>query len=386
MAQSDDGNQEYTGLSRVEPTLPTRFYLHPDHHALELQRIWYRNWIYLCRASDLDGPRAFRVFDIGSQQIIVLRDEGGELQAFHNTCRHRGSTLIQKAEGCLRNARITCPYHSWTYDLQGRLQRRPTRGEPADFDKADYSLYDVAVADWNGFIFIHLEPENAPPLETSFDDSHLLDNWHLAELQVGHTHTRTLACNWKIFWENFNECLHCPNIHPSLSRIVPLYKQYFMEVHDDPEWQVHQREGDPLYKAGLAEGKETWSSDGLPCAEYFPDLSPEEIERGHTYCENTPSMFVVGHVDYARSVRILPLGPEQTQIQAQWLFRPEVLENPDFDAAGVAAFATQVIEEDGAAAELNQKGLHSIRHERGALMPEEYAVHSFQRWVKDQLD
>ena len=167
---------------------------------------------------------------------------------------------------------------------------------------------------------------------------------------------------------------------------MPLYKQYLMEVEDDPEWEAHQSAGNPLFKPGLAEGKETWSTDGKACGEFFPDLTPEEIEVGHTYCEALPSFFVVGHVDYARTVRVLPLGPEETEIQAQWLFRPEVLSQPDFDAAGVVAFSEQVIAEDGAVAELNQRGLHSIRHKRGALMAEEYAVHDFHVWLRSQLD
>ena len=385
MADTDHKIEGYSGLTRVEPSLPTHFYLDAEHYEKELRRIWYRNWIYVCRASELDGPRAFRVFDLGSQQILILRGGDGQLKAFHNTCRHRGSVLVQECEGRLRSPMITCPYHSWAYDLEGRLQRTPTRREQDDFDKGDYPLYDVAVRDWNGFLFIHLDPDPGQTLEESFDDAHLLDNWHLAELEVGHTYCKTLECNWKVFWENFNECLHCPNIHPKLSQIVPLYKQYFMEVGDDPDWEEHQRERDPLYKAGLAEGKETWSADGAARAEYFPDLSPEEIERGHNYCETPPSAFIVGHVDYVRAVRILPLGPERTEVHAQWLFRKETLADPGFDAAELARFAEGVIDEDGAASELNQKGLHSIRHERGTLMAEEYSVHAFQAWVRGQL-
>jgi Rieske 2Fe-2S family protein len=386
MTGGDQPIPGYNGLSRVEPTLPTQFYLDADHYERELRQIWYRNWVYVCRASELVGPRAFRVFTIGSQQILILRDQDEELRAFHNTCRHRGSLLMQKPCGRLPGPTITCPYHSWAYDLQGNLRRTPTRSEQRDFDKDDYSLYDVAVRDWNGFVFVHLDPENARSLEESFDDSHILDHWQLADLVVGHTYEKIINCNWKVFWENFSECLHCPNIHPQLSQTVPLYKQYFMEAGDDPKWEAHQRSGDVLYKPGLAEGKETWSKDGSPCAEYFPELTAEEIARGHTYCQTIPSAFLVGHVDYVRAVRLRPLGPETTEFQAQWLFREESLADADFDLSGVVEFSQQVIDEDGAAAELNQQGLHSIRHERGALMAEEYAVHDFHVWVLAQLD
>jgi len=376
----------YNGLLRTESTLPTRYYLDADHYEKELDRIWYRNWIYVCRADELDGPRAYRVFTIGSQQVLVVRDQEGELQAFHNTCRHRGSQLMQKEGGRLTGSMITCPYHCWAYDLQGKLQRLAAASPPADFDKSEHSLYGVGIQEWKGFVFVHLDHAKSQPLESVFSDAHILDNWHLGELVVGHSLRKVIGCNWKVFWENFNECLHCSNIHSELSRTVPLYKQSLMEVQDDAEWEAHQSAGDPLFKPGLAEGKETWSTDGLACGEYFPDLTPEEIERGHTYCEALPSAFIVGHVDYARVVRVLPLGPEQTELQAQWLFRPEVIAQPGFDAQEVAAFAERVIAEDGAVAEINQKGLHSIRHERGVLMAEEYALRDFHVWLNKQLD
>jgi Rieske 2Fe-2S family protein len=375
----------YNGLTRVEPTLPSEFYFDGDHYERELRKIWYRNWLYVCRASELRGPRAFRVFEIGSQEILILRDQNEELRAFHNTCRHRGSVLVREPKGRLPGSKITCPYHCWAYDLQGKLQRTPTPSEQGDFDKADYSLYDVAVRDWNGFVFIHLEPENARPLEESFNGSHLLDNWPLADLALGHTYEKILHCNWKVFWENFNECLHCPSVHKELSEVVPLYKQHLMEVQDDPEWEAHQRSGDKRYKQGLAEGKETWSKNGSACAAYFPDLNEEEIARGHTYCETVPSGFIVGHVDYVRVLRLRPLGPETTEIHVQWFFREESLADPAFDASGVVEFGQRVIDEDGAVSEINQKGLRSIRHKHGALMAEEYAVHDFHVWVLEQL-
>lgn len=376
----------YSGLTNVEPSLPTHVYLDQAHFDKELRRIWYRNWIYVCRTSELDGPRAYRVFDLGSQQILIVRNPDGALRAFHNTCRHRGSALLQDSAGRLPGPMITCPYHSWTYDLDGRLKGTPTHYEQTDFDPADYSLYDVGIADWHGFIFIHLDPENAQTIDSCFSNAHLLDNWPMSELEIGHVFRKTLHCNWKLFWENFSECLHCPNVHPALSRIVPLYKQKLMEVQDDPEWEEHQRTGDSRFKPGLAEGAETWSTDGAACAAYFPNLTPDEIAAGHSYCESRPSAFIVGHVDYVRTVRVLPIAPEETELQAEWLFQKGTLADPDFDVEALASFAELVIEQDCAVTEINQKGLHSIRHEQGVLMAEEYDVHAFHDWVNRHLD
>ena len=386
MPDKEEEKPSYNGLRKTEATLPREAYLDDQLYEKDLERVWYRNWIYACRADELDGPKRFRVFELGTQQVLILRDEEGELQAFHNTCRHRGSLLVEETHGCLRGPMLVCPYHRWAYDLQGNLQKISSRKPPADFNKSDYALYPVGVQDWNGFVFIHLTPQEASPLEESFGESSHLENWPLADLQIVHTHQAILECNWKIFWENFNECLHCPNIHPELSRIVPLYKQNFMEVQDDPDWEEHQKSGDPLYKPGLAEGAATWSGDGQACAEPFPDLTPQEIENGHNYCETLPSAFIVGHVDYVRVVRVRPLAPQRTEIQAQWLFSPEAVEKDGFDPGPTIEFGKRVIEQDGYASELNQKGLRSLSHKEGVLLPEEYAVHAFHNWLRSHFD
>ena len=350
--------------------------------------LWGNNWLYVARTEALAEPGTFRVLSIGNQNYLVLRSHQGNLRGFHNTCRHRGSLLCDKKEGRLgHSGRIVCPYHQWAYDSEdGALLRTSSFTEPEGFNRSSYRLFRVAVAEWQGCVFLHPDPSAAWNIDTLFQrPTDNFGNFPLESMRIGHRWRTEMACNWKTFWENFNDCLHCPNIHPKLSEIVPLYKQYFMEVGDDPEWEEHQEQRNPLYKAGLAEGKETWSADGAARAEYFPDLTPEEIERGHNYCETIPSAFIVGHVDYVRVVRILPLGPEKTEVHAQWLFRKETLADPGFDAAELARFAEGVIEEDGAASELNQKGLHSVRHESGTLMAEEYAVHDFQNWVRAQL-
>ena len=125
----------YRGLTELHQTLPAEYYLDAGHYQRELKAIWYRNWVYVCRAQILDEPRAFRTVGIGSQNVLVLRDENGELQAFHNTCRHRGSVLRSEPEGKLPTKSIICPYHSWSYSLQGELQRTPSKHCPAGFDK-----------------------------------------------------------------------------------------------------------------------------------------------------------------------------------------------------------------------------------------------------------
>jgi phenylpropionate dioxygenase-like ring-hydroxylating dioxygenase large terminal subunit len=386
MAQTSNADEGYNGLTQVERTLPVDWYRAPDHYQLELDNIWYRQWNYVCRSEELSAPRQYHVRHVGDQQIVVLRDEHGKLQAFHNTCRHRGSLLLTEPKGQLRGQSITCPYHAWSYSLQGDLKRTNSNFCQHDFNPAELSLYDVSVTEWRGFVFINLDTDNPAPLESCMDfQGQNLANWPLQDLVIGHSLRKTLDCNWKVFWENFKECLHCPGVHSSLSKLVPLYKRSMMEVKDDPHWQENKEKSDPRFKGGLAEGAKTWSADGQPCDSTFAGLTTEDINRGHTYEELLPTAFIVGHVDYVRIVWLTPLAPEQIEIQAQWLFRPETLAREDFDAASFAAYTESVMMEDAAVAELNQRGLRSIRHQQGVLLAEEYDVHNFHLWVKQQL-
>ena len=377
----------YKGLTEVQQTLPADYYLDAGHYERELKAIWYRNWVYVCRDEILDEPRTFRTIGIGSQNVLVLRDENGDLQAFHNTCRHRGSILCTESEGKLRSKSIICPYHSWSYSLQGELKRTPSKNCPAGFDKRNYPLYKVAVEEWKGFIFVNLAGENAVPLADSFqEDSANLDNWPMQSLKLGHTYQKTMACNWKIFWENFNECLHCPSVHPELCKIVPIYGRAYMESEEDPNWPENQHSADPKLIGGLREGAKTWSFDGQPVGKPFAGLSEKERNSGHHYVVNCPSIFIAAHIDYVRIVRLLPLGPEKTEMQVEWLFSEETLADKSIDIEKAASFAKLVMQQDAFVSELNQRGLHCIQHKHGVLMAEDYDVHNFQNWVREQLE
>lgn len=378
--------EPYNGLRRAEGTLPSSAYFDPANHQRELEAIWYRNWIHVCRASDLDGSRAYRTVQLGTQSILLLRDEAGTLKAYHNTCRHRGSELCAEGEGRLKGRLLVCPYHSWSYSLQGELIRVPSKVLPEGFDRADFPLYKVAVAEWRGFVFINLAADPAGSVAGTFDPASAdLANWPLEELVVGHRFVKLMKCNWKIFWENFNECLHCPNVHPELSKLVPIYGRGLMARHDDPEWARHADNDAPEFSGRLRAGAETWSTDGQAHGPVFAGLTDAERAAGQTYATHLPSMFVVGHVDYVRSVRLRPVGPEETELTAEWLFRQEDLAEGGVDIDNIVGFGKLVLEQDAGVCEINQRGLHSIRHARGVLMPEEYDLHRFHDWVRALL-
>jgi len=379
------GGEDFDGLERAEPSLPASWYYEREHYREELERIFYHDWLYVCHASSLAEPRSFRRFDIGRQSVLLARDGGGKLRAFHNSCRHRGSALCTAAEGRLKGNLIVCPYHQWSYALDGRLVATSSHAEAADFDKADYPLFEVALHEWRGCIFVSLAAE-PPAFEAGFiRGSDRIDHWPMADLVVGHRWHKTMACNWKIFWENFNECLHCPNIHPELCQLVPIYGRRISYFRDEPNWLLHRDSDEPQYRGGLRDGAETWSTSGRAGGVRFEDLSEEEIARGQSYFVSLPSVFIAAHVDYMRTVRILPLGPEETALEVEWLFPPESLTSENFDLDDVTEFAKLVMLQDAEASELNQQGLGALPFEQGVLMPEEHHVKAFQDWVRQRL-
>jgi Rieske 2Fe-2S family protein len=373
----------YNGLKRPEPTLPSRDYFSAEAFERDLAAIWQRNWIYVCRSSELAQPLSFRTFRLGSQEVLILRDELGALNAFHNTCRHRGAQLCGQAEGRLKARLITCPYHAWSYSLRGELVRAPSKLLAEGFDKGDYPLYPVALSEWRGFVFVNFDADPVGTPATTFDPaSATLANWPLEDLVAGHRLTRVMNCNWKVFWENFNECLHCPGVHKHLSQLVPIYGRGLMVREDDPEWERHADNDAPEFSGRLRSGAETWSGDGRAHGPKFPTLTAADQAAGQVYAVHLPSMFAVGHVDYVRAVSLRPLGPEQTELTAEWLFAPDALTSESFDLANIVSFGTEVLEEDAAICEVNQRGLKSARHEHGVLMPEEYEIKRFHDWVR----
>jgi glycine betaine catabolism A len=375
----------YTGLTAAIDTLPAHYYFDAEHYQRELRQIWQRNWIYVCRSSALDKPRSYRTLTIGDQSVLVVRGDDQVIRAFHNTCRHRGAALCRTSEGRFGATGIVCPYHAWRYSLRGELLQTSSVQNPDGFDRRDYPLYGLPAREWGGFVFVALTPE-PPPFEKSFDlPLARFEAYRLDDLAVGHTLTKHIKCNWKVFWENYNECLHCPAVHPKLAQLVPIFGRALLERRDDPSWQDHAEDQDPKYAGGLRAGAQSWTMDGKPVGVLFPNLSEEDRKAGHLYLTSVPSVFIVTHVDYVRVVRLLPLGPELTEMSIEFLFLPETLADPKCDISGAVEFTNIVMSEDAEISELNQRGLRARAHERGVLMPEEYAIRQFQDWVRAEL-
>ncbi|MAW53354.1 MAG: ring-hydroxylating oxygenase subunit alpha [Geminicoccus sp.] len=376
-SQENSLNQDSPLLDHSPHSLPAVAYYDEAWFQREQRAIWARSWIHVGRVTDFP-PQTLTRAAVAGDNLMIASDANGTLHAFHNTCRHRGSVLCVAEVEPFNGKLIRCPYHAWAYDIQGRLISTAFGTPTDDFDKREHGLFSVALKVWNGFVFVCLD-DQPPSFEPDLGIG-VLDNWPMDSLVVGHVFEKRLACNWKVFWENYNECLHCPGVHPTLSQRVPVYRQGIMSPNE-----VSLGSPKPDAIPALEEGVQTWTVNGALCGAEFPDLSSAERADAHTFVTLYPSLYIVAHVDYVRAVTVTAVGPEETILRAQWLFTPQTLAAPGFDLSNVTDFATQVMIEDGQVCELNQQGLRSSRFTQGRLMPQEFDVYGFQQWVLESL-
>jgi Rieske 2Fe-2S family protein len=368
-------------ISTYRESLPASYFYDPKQFLTELKSIWYREWLCLGREEDWPASGDFRRVRIGEEQVIVTRAGDGDLQAFHNTCRHRGSLLCETDSGSFRDGRIVCPYHAWSYSLKGELKSAPRTTASDGIQTEDFPLYRVALESWRGFVFINLDTNPTPLAQVIGDEADHVSAWPLEDLRRVHQATHSIACNWKIFWENYLECYHCPGVHPDLCQLVPLYRIGWMDYGDaglepDPE-RPH---------AMLRPGAVTWSGDGSSSLPWFDGLGEKEREAGMMFATFLPTMFLVAHVDYVRTVRVMPISPEETELTVDWYVHRDTVDHPELDIDRLTAFASQVVSEDARACELNQQGIRCGRHQHGVLLERENSVFEFEQWVRERLN
>ncbi|HIG60687.1 MAG TPA: aromatic ring-hydroxylating dioxygenase subunit alpha [Gammaproteobacteria bacterium] len=369
---TDTNTNKSNTNATLQSSLPVELYLDPVVYQEELRNVWYRQWLYVGRADQLPRPGDYILQTIGDQSIIVTRSEDGGIRAFHNTCRHRGSALCQTPQGQFTQGRIMCPYHRWSYSLNGELLSTPFL-DLANESK-NFSLYSVPCESWRGNIYLNLDTSSSVELGKTADPGFaVLNNWPLEQLKLGHSHQFELACNWKIFWENYLECYHCPGVHPELCKLVPLYQAALSTDRLDPDTELAD---------AVASGIESWTTTGKAISSPFPDLSRAECDAGHTFMELYPSQYIVAHSDYIRQVSIIPLAADRTRISAEWLFSPEAMAKADFDPTPAIAFSKQVLAEDAMVNELNQQGITALPHQQGYLTPQEGDLALFHQRYK----
>ena len=373
-------------LVKLEKSIPNHYHYDLEHYKRELEVFWYRMWINVGRSEEIASPRDYLVKTIGEQNIVITRDLKGNLRAFHNTCRHRGSILCTEAKGKFEGGSIVCPYHAWTYSLEGDLIATPHQLESADFDMADYSLYDVAIGEWGGFVFVNLAGEKAEPLENYLGGwPERLTNWRLGDARLGYRYVKEIKANWKLWHENFYECFHCPDNHPELASIVPAFAQGVTTQLDlDPELL-----DDPDY-APLAPGAVTWTMDGQLSGPVFKHLNDDQQVRNNIpYGKDPirPNFFISPQPDYVHTHSFFPTSPTTFEITWDYLFEPSTMELPGWEPKKAYELWHVTNLQDAQNVEWQQAGLMggSRVHDYSVFVPQEPRPHQFNQWVLEHL-
>jgi phenylpropionate dioxygenase-like ring-hydroxylating dioxygenase large terminal subunit len=338
---------------RAGHSLPARWYADPALLVREQERIFRRSWQYAGRAEQLAVPGGYLCAGAGPVPLAVVRGRDGELRALVNVCRHRGHPVLAGAGSC---STLQCPYHAWTYDLDGSLRKIP-RGEGLDPD--GLGLLPASVATWGPFVFVHPDPE-APPLAATLGalpDLLVRAGVDLDRLAFRRRVPWTLEANWKISVENYLECYHCPVAHPGLSRAIDVSAaNYRLETH--PTFSVQS--GAPRTRV-----------DGeIPRAQF------------HWLWPNVTLNVKPGPQNLSLDVWD-PDGPARTLGYTDYFFAPEV---PDGEADEMIDASLQTGREDTALVEAVQRGMASGAVATGRLMPEsERLVAHFQALVVEAL-
>jgi Rieske 2Fe-2S family protein len=338
------------GSSRM---LPVAAYTDPDVLAWEREHFFAGTWTCLGRVPAA-GRQAYAVGDI-SVLVVV----GADVRAFANVCRHRGHEFLPVGAAAPPARAIVCPYHGWAYAADGSLAVAPQMG--SDFDREPWSLKPLPVVDWHGWLFVNASGTAAPFAAFGGQIESYFAAYAPERLTVNATHRYEVAANWKLIAENYHECYHCPMIHPELCEVT---------VPDSGDNGV----GPGAWVGGtmdLLPHAETMSLDGLmgPGAMPLAGVNPRTV----TYIGLFPNLLISAHPDYVLTHRLVPLAPDRTLVECQWLFA-----SPDVDPAYAVDFWDITNRQDWAAVASVQRGLASRHHQPGPLAPSESAIYD---WV-----
>jgi Rieske 2Fe-2S family protein len=354
-------------LSERATTLPGRYYTSPEIFAREQERIFGRRWVCVGRGADVAGPGDYVVPRVAGESLIVVRGKDGRVRAFYNVCRHRGTRICAEDRGHVAGG-LTCPYHGWSYGLDGKLLGAPLMGEVAWFDRTDYPLHPAGLEEWEGFLFAHLEPRAPAPTEALRPLDGRFAPWRLPNLVTARRIEYDVRTNWKLIFQNFSECYHCPPVHPALAKI----SHYRSGAND-------LREGGLLGGYMLInEGTESLTMSGRRCAAPITDMPAEQLRRVYYY-SLYPSLFLTIQADFVMATRIEPLAADRTRITAEFLFAPEAASRPGFDPSDGVELWDLTNRQDWRMCELALEGISSRAYRPGLYSADESLLAAFDQ-------
>ncbi|MGQ3295396.1 MAG: aromatic ring-hydroxylating oxygenase subunit alpha, partial [Shinella sp.] len=379
-------------------SLEQPFYVDSDFFDMEMELFFTRQWLFAAMTCEIPATGDWIRVDIARESVIVLRKKDGQIAAYHNTCRHRGSRICLAERG--RSNRLVCPYHQWSYELDGQLSRTRLMGEA--FEKDGFGLVPVAVGVVGGYIFLNLsqKPPSFEPFRTAVE-SYLLPH-DLDNAKVVHTQALVEKANWKLVIENNRECYHCAGSHPELMHIITEF--------DDP----NDPKVSPDYKALLEKKGLDWDALGLPHVHTEGHLQYRAVRLpftggmlsmtmdGHPGCTKllgnltSPDLGSVrllhlpntwNHVlaDHAVTFRVFPLNAEETLVTTKWLVHKDAVEDVDYHIPRLIEVWSKTNDQDRQLAENNHLGIRGRAYRSGPYSDViEGGTRDFVRWYADE--
>jgi Rieske 2Fe-2S family protein len=398
---TNDLQERLRGLLQRQPkgaSLLQEFYTDPEIYARDLSRVHLRRWLCVGHASRIPNPGDWFLYDVAEESIVVVRGRDGEVRALVNVCRHRGSQVCYEREGSSRL--LVCPYHAWTYDLDGKL--RSARHMGSDFDASAHSLRSIhaRVVEGLGVVCFADDPPALDDVQSVLGESLGCYGWR--EARVAHRQTYTVDANWKLVTENYEECYHCRPAHPEFSRYHASEKpdaeveelreaarararSLGIDVPDVFHWPGGRagQEGVASYFDATYPGSVTGSEDGGPVAPLMGDF--RDYDGGFRYVEVGPASFFLAYPDHGVVYLFVPRAPRRTDMEITWLVRGDAREGVDYELERLTWMWHVTSLADKKIIDHNQRGVCSRYYRPGPYGPMEWITRSFVEWYLEQI-
>jgi Rieske 2Fe-2S family protein len=382
-------------------SLEQKFYTDPDFYKLDLENIFYRDWLFVGHDCELPKTGSYMTVQVGAYPVVIVRDAQGGIRAFHNSCRHRGSRICSAEKGTA--AKLVCPYHQWTYELDGRLLFARQVGP--DFKPAEYGLKQVHCENVAGYIYVCLADE-APDFNgfRNLVEPYLAPH-NIKDAKVAFESSIIEKGNWKLVWENNRECYHCAANHPELCRTYPEAPSAtgVQGVMEDPEinqlWKNCASIGLPaefnmsedgryrITRIPLLRDAVSYTMSGKPAVKKpLSDQVAGNTNIGAMLLFNYPSTWNHLMVDHAISFRVLPISAEETMVTTKWLVHKDAVEGVDYDLDELTHVWIQTNDQDRQIVEENAVGIRSPAYQPGPYSVEhEGGVMQFLEWYTNTV-
>ncbi|MBL8669047.1 MAG: aromatic ring-hydroxylating dioxygenase subunit alpha [Alphaproteobacteria bacterium] len=380
--------------------LPQAFYTSPAVFNADMDRIFGRYWLHAGHSCMLPEPGDFITWQVGSDSILVVRGRDGAIRAFHNACRHRGARLCRDEIG--RKPRITCPYHAWSYDLDGRCLVKTEK--EFGVHERELGLVPVRLRDVAGLLFVALGDDPVDFDSAAAGIASLLAVHGLERGKVAKQATYDVKANWKLVFENNRECYHCPSAHPEyikgtydvmrldprraaeVERVAEAANRRFAALGLEPgDASSRMTEGFwRARRAPLMEGWVTQSLDGTPVAPLMGNLKDRDV--GTLRITVFPNFWQHASSDHAVATRLTPVDATRTRVDVWWIVDKDAQEGRDYDLAKLMPFWQRTSEQDWAICAENQAGVSSRGYRPGRYgLTQETNVAQFVEWYLGEL-